>query len=432
MAVGRTFRVLAVPCALWVCWFMPVRRAAAGQQRRARRPRGIIPRFNTPRGRRRIGIAALAKRLAAGETTLAFNRDNGYLAAILQALGVPVESQAVVFSETSVQADLITAKNPRALFFDDTVAVGWVRGADTLELAAHDPQQGVVFYTLDQRQTAKPQLARQTSCLTCHLSQNTQNVPGMLTFTTQSIPQDKYSYASGFPTDHRTPIPERWGGWYVTGRTGGLHLGNTEVPQTLRPPTGAALRPRVLDSLKGVFDLRGFPTAHSDVVALMLLEHQATMTNLLTRVGWEARIAEYKPATGVSPATFDDAVRELVDYLLFVDEAPLPAGVGGTSGFAAAFSARGPRDGKGRSLRDLDLQSRLFRYPCSYLIYSPAFDALPAMAKTAVYGRLWSVLSGRVTGEPYTRLSPADRRAIVEILRATKPGLPPQFADTIK
>ena len=164
----------------------------------------------------------------------------------------------------------------------------------------------------------------------------------------------------------------------------------------------------------------------------MLLEHQATMINLLTRVGWEARIVDYKPATGVSPATLDDAVRELVDYLLFVDEAPLPAGVGGTSGFAAAFSARGPRDGKGRSLRELDLQSRLFRYPCSYLIYSPAFDALPAMAKTAVYGRLSSVLSGRVTGEPYTRLSPANRRAIVEILRATKPGLPPQFADTIK
>ena len=344
MAVGRTFRVLAVPCALWVCW---LRCRPSGPQRTARarcRPRGIIPRFNTPRGRRRIGIAALAKRLAAGETTLAFNRDNGYLTAILQALGIPVESQAVVFSETSVQADLITAKNPRALFFDDTVAVGWVRGADTLELAAHDPQQGVVFYTLDQRETAKPQLARQTSCLTCHLSQNTQNVPGMLTFTTQSIPQDKYSYASGFPTDHRTPIPERWGGWYVTGRTGGLHLGNTEVPQTLRPPTGAALRPRVLDSLKGVFDLRGFPTAHSDVVALMLLEHQATMINLLTRVGWEARIAEYKPAAGVSPATFDDAVRELVDYLLFVDEAPLPAGVARDVGVRGRLlGARAPR-----------------------------------------------------------------------------------------
>jgi hypothetical protein len=378
-------------------------------------------------------IAALAKRLAAGEATLGFNRGNGYLAAILETLAIPIESQVVVFSETSVQADLITAKNPRALFFDDGVAVGWVRGADTLELAAHDPQQGVVFYTLGQRQTAKPQITRATSCLTCHLSQNTQNVPGMLTFTTQLIPQDKYSYASGFQTDHRTPIPERWGGWFVTGQAGGLHLGNTEVPQTLRPPTGAALRPRALDSLKGVVELTGFPTPQSDVVALLMLEHQATAINLLTRVGWEARIAEYEPAIGGQrPEALAEAVRELVDYLLFVDEAPLPAGIRGTSGFAAAFTARGPRDGKGRSLRELDLQTRLLRYPCSYMVYSPAFDALPLKAKAGVYERMWSVLSGRVTGEPYTRLGPTDRRAIVEILRATKPGLPAFFTDTIK
>jgi hypothetical protein len=404
-------------------------------------------------------IAALAKRLAAGEAKLAFNPDNGYLAATLEVLAIPIESQVVVFSETSVQADLITSKNPRALFFDDGVAVGWVRGAGTLEMAAHDPQQGIVFYTLDQRQTAKPQLTRQTSCLTCHLSQNTQNVPGMLTFTTQSIPQDKYSYASGFQTDHRTPIPERWGGWFVTGQAGGLHLGNTEVPQSLRPPTGAALRPRVLDSLKGVVDLRGFPSAHSDVVALMMLEHQATMTNLLTRVGWEARIAEYKPTSarsstplgpgpstplGPGPSTslgpgpgqaadaLNDAVVDLVDYLLFVDGAPLPAGMRGSSGFATAFSARGPKDAKGRSLRDLDLQSRLLKYPCSYMVYSPAFEALPGNAKTAVYDRMWRVLSGQVAGEPYTRLSLADRRAIVEILKATKPSLPAFFTDTIK
>jgi hypothetical protein len=289
-----------------------------------------------------------------------------------------------------------------------------------------------MFYTLSQRQTAKPQLTRGTTCLTCHLSQNTQNVPGMLTFTTQLIPQDKYAYASGFQTDHRTPIPERWGGWFVTGQAGGLHLGNTEVPQTLRPPTGAALRPRVLDSLKGVVDLTGFPSPHSDVVALMMLEHQATMTNLITRAGWEARLAEYKPGAPLAQGAPDEAVREMVDYLLFVDEAPLPAGIRGASGFAAAFSARGPRDAKGRSFRELDLQTRLLRYPCSYMIYSPAFDALPAKAKAAVYERMWHVLSGRVTGEPYTRLSLADRRAIVEILRATKPGLPALFSDTIK
>jgi hypothetical protein len=258
----------------------------------------------------------------------------------------------------------------------------------------------------------------------------------MLTFTTQSIPQDKYSYASGFATDHRTPIADRWGGWFVTGRAGSVHFGNTEIPQSLRPPAGAALRPRVLDSLKDIVDLRGFPTEHSDVVALMTLEHQATMINLLTRVGWAARIAEYAgpgPSTPrPRPEALDEAVRELVDYMLFVDEAPLPAGTRGSSSFATAFAARGPRDAKGRSLRDFDLQGRMFRYPCSYMIYAPAFEALPARAKTAVYDRLSAVLSGRVTGEPYSRLSASDRRAIVEILRATKPGLPPSFADTIK
>jgi hypothetical protein len=434
VTVGRNAGVVAGIGLLMTAWASLPSGAASAQ----RAPVPVHPRDHpaiqyatrSPSDR----LAALAKRLAAGGEAKAFNPDNGYLAAMLGTLGIPLESQVVVFSETSVQAELITPKNPRALFFDDNVAVGWVRGADVLELAAHDPQQGVMFYTLDQRQTAAPRLQRQLSCLTCHLSQNTQDVPGMLTFTTQLIPQDKYTYASGFATDHRTPVPDRWGGWFVTGRVGGIHFGNTEVPQSLRPSGGAALRPRVLDSLKGVLDLRGFPTEHSDVVALMTLEHQATMINLLTRAGWAARIAGYTgpSASPPRPEALDEAIRELVDYMLFVDEAPLPAGTKGSSNFAVTFAARGPRDAKGRSLRDFDLQSRMFRYPCSYMVYSPAFDALPARAKTAVYDRMSAVLSGRVSGEPYTRLSPADRRAIAEILRATKPGLPTSFADTIK
>ena len=435
MTVGRRFGVIAAMGLMVAA--LPTLKGSAYMQRSTapvhqRDHPAIQYATRTPSDR----LTALAKRLAAGESKLAFNADNGYLAAMLGALSIPLESQILVFSETSVQAELITPKNPRALFFDDSVAVGWVRGADTLELAAHDAQQGVIFFTLNQHQASAPRLERQLSCLTCHLSQNTQDVPGMLTFTTQSIPQDKYSYASGFATDHRTPIADRWGGWFVTGRAGDIHFGNAEIPQSLRPPAGAALRPRVLDSMKGVVDLRGFPTEHSDVVALMTLEHQATMINLLTRAGWAARIAEYAaPGTSAPrprPEALDEAVRELVDYMLFVDEAPLPAGTRGSSTFAATFAARGPRDAKGRSLREFDLQSRMFRYPCSYMVYSPAFDALPAKAKTAVYDRMSAVLSGRVGGEPYTRLSAADRRAIVDILKATKPGLPSSFGDTIK
>ena len=134
--------------------------------------------------------------------------------------------------------------------------------------------------------------------------------------------------------------------------------------------------------------------------------------------------ASTRPLTASALAS---TAAELVDSLLFIDEVPLPVKVQGSSGFAEVFSAQGPRDTKGRSLRDLDLSRRLLKYPCSYLIYSPAFDALPARAKTAVYERLWTVLSGKDPDAAYKKLSPADRQAIIEILRETKAGLPDTF-----
>jgi hypothetical protein len=120
----------------------------------------------------------------------------------------------------------------------------------------------------------------------------------------------------------------------------------------------------------------------------------------------------------------DDVAKEVVDYLLFVDEAPLPAPVRGATTFATRFSTEGPRDRQGRSLRQLDLQRRLFTYPCSYLIYSQQFEQLPTLAKTAIYQRLWDVLSGKDRDARYARLTVADRAAIVDILRDTKPDLP--------
>ena len=150
------------------------------------------------------------------------------------------------------------------------------------------------------------------------------------------------------------------------------------------------------------------------------------MTNLITRTGWEARLAAASPSQDAS-ARVTEAARDLVDYLLFVDEAPLTGPVKGGSGFAESFGARGPRDGQGRSLRDFDLRRRLFKYPCSYMIYTPAFDALPPAAKNAVYTRLWEVLSGRETQPRYRSLTPQDRQAIVSILRETKRDLPTYF-----
>jgi hypothetical protein len=186
-------------------------------------------------------------------------------------------------------------------------------------------------------------------------------------------------------------------------------------------------------------------TPHSDIVALMVLEHQTGMLNRLARAALETRMALYyqrdiNKALG-RPADYpSDSARSrirnvgdrVVEYLLFGDEARLTDRIEGTSPFASEFSARGPRDPKGRSLRDLDLETRLFRYPCSYLIYSRAFDSLPAAAKDYVYQRLWDILDGRGTGKNDPSLAPEDRAAILEILRETKPDLPDYWKGVVR
>lgn len=379
-------------------------------------------------------VVDLNRRVREGAVELTFDERSGYLRSVLQALDVPVESQVTVFSPTSNRAPLISSSNPRAIFFRDDVAVAWVRGSDELELAAHDRRQGAVFYTLPQTPARTPRFARDDRCLACHLTWDTLGVPGLQVLSTFPLTSDPNAYATGFTSDHRARVEDRWGGWYVTGRHAPFaHMGNVEVTDVDDPQATIGVPRPELPSLEGLFDLDGYLAPHSDVAALMVLEHQAHMTNLITQVGWEARRILHRAAAGGAPAgdgaaeRLQESVTYLVDYLLFVDEAPLARPVRGSAGFAEVFAARGPHDRRGRSLRDLDLQRRLLRHPCSYMIYTRAFDALPEPAKAAVYRRMWDVLSGRATDGPYDRLSPADREAVVEILIDTKPGLPDYF-----
>jgi hypothetical protein len=385
-------------------------------------------------------VSRLNRKIETGEVRIARAGTSGYLRSVLQALDVPVESQTVVFSLTSSQADLITPRNPRAVFFGDSVAVGWVRGGAVLEVAAQDAQQGMIFYSLDQ-QNDTPRFKRNDECLACHLSWDTLAVPGLMVFSTLPLPDDKNAYAIGFASNHAIPLEQRWGGWYVTGHPGSVrHQGNVFSADAKAQRQSSGTGPgRDLMSLEGQFDLDGFPGRYSDVVALMVLEHQAHMTNLLTRIAWESRLASFEERASSPPAPRNpkgradgatrvrDGVRDLVDYLLFVDEAPLSGRIEGSSGFAEKFSAQGPRDHRGRSLRQLDLEHGLMHYPCSYMIYTSAFEALPAPVKDATYQRMWQVLSGQEKQPRYARLSLANRQAIVEILRDTKKDLPSYF-----
>jgi hypothetical protein len=189
--------------------------------------------------------------------------------------------------------------------------------------------------------------------------------------------------------------------------------------------------------LKGRIDTGNYLAPSSDIAALMVLEHQTRMTNLITRVGWETRMALSdqkalnqalkEPEDQIGDGArrrIDNAAEALLKYMLFSDEALLDAPVKGGASFAKEFEGHGPRDRRNRSLRDLDLTRRMFRYPCSFLIYSDQFDTLPPIVRDRIYRRLWEVLTG-VDQTPLSgRLTAEDRKAVFEILQETKRGLP--------
>lgn len=385
-------------------------------------------------------ISRLQQKLDAGETKLQFDRQGGYLASLLQELQVPVSSQMLVFSKTSLQRHRITPETPRAIYFNDDVYVGMCQDGDVLEVSAVDPELGMIFYTLDQQSAQPPKFTRQTdSCLLCHGSTQAQGIPGNLVRSVYPDPSGFPILSSGsFRIDQTSPIEKRWGGWYVTGEHGAhKHLGNLIVRGKQQPEdidNSAGLN---VTDLTSRLELTPYLSAHSDIVALMVLEHQAMAHNLIIQANFSTRQALHyeallnrelqEPATVRRASTLSrirSVADPLVKYLLFSGEAQLQSPIKGTSGYTEQFVKSGPRDAQGRSLRDFDLRTRLFKYPCSYLIYSPAFDALPADVRDYVLQRLWNILEGKETSSDFAHLTAADRLAIKQILQATKPNLP--------
>jgi len=372
-------------------------------------------------------VARLQQKIDSGAVKLDFDPKWGYLPSLLKHFGINTDSQMLVFSKTSFQGPKISPKKPRALYFNDDVAVGFVPEGDLMEFIAFDAKQGVNFYTLDREKTDKPSFVRRTDeCISCHLIPGTLNVPGLLATSVIPGPDGSPRFAAAAViVDSRTPLDQRWGGWYVTGTAGGLQdRGNAIAPNPDQPDALDLRGTQNLTSLTGRLDTSTYPAPTSDLVAVMTLEHQTRMTNLLTRVGWETRIAMADGKLQQFHDRLDFLTTEIVAYMLFADEAQMHDPMAGVSTFTETFPERGPRDRQGRSLRDFDLKTRLFRYSLSYMIYDAAFDALPDPAKNEIYRKLFDVLTGKDTSERYARLSAQDRRAILEILRDTKLGLP--------
>jgi hypothetical protein len=385
-------------------------------------------------------VSKLQASLDAGEASLTYDPELGYLKSLLDLLGVPEESQVLVFSKTSLQIRRINPSTPRAIYFNDDVYIGTVQHGALLEISSADPKLGTVFYTLAQKPTEKPAFVReQHDCLGCHATNMTRGFPGHVVRSVFPAKDGQPIFKAGsLVTDHSTPLEKRWGGWYVTGTHGdSRHRGNQIAEETEHDAKIDADAGANQVALPSRVDTTKYLTPHSDIVAMLVLEHQTRLHNLLTQASFETRMALHRQAIsdrifGRDPSMPSESTQrivkrvsdQLVDYMIFADEIEFGDPVHGDSGFTEAFEARGPHDGKGRTLRKLDLDGRLFEYPLSFLVYSPQFDGLPDLVKEQVYQRLWNIFTGAEETPDLLHLTNAKCRAVREILIDTKPGLP--------
>jgi hypothetical protein len=373
-------------------------------------------------------VAQLKQRVASGQVKLQFEPKQGYLQSLLKELAIDPNSQVLVFSKTSLQTDFISPKTPRALYFNDEVYVGWIPGAPLIEIMSVDPKRGALFYTIENDAKSKLAFSSEGSdCFRCHGGRGFGSPAALFGRSVQTAPSG-YSrvFANTFNMTPSTPIRNRWGGWYVSGTHGTLrHMGNelsqgTDEKHSINTERGANVT-----NLSRYFDVKPYLTPHSDIAALMVFEQQMEVQNLITRANQDAllilRGTSPEKASKEAVANIESYSEGLVAGLLCSDEVKLPNPVKGTTAFAKTYSESGPKDSKGRSLYQLDLTTRILRYPCSPLIYSPSFDALQTPVKNFVYRRLGEILTGKDKSGDFAHLSALDRKNVLEILTETKP-----------
>lgn len=391
-------------------------------------------------------ITLLQARLASGELKLA-GSDREIMQALLHELKIPIESQVVVFSKTSLQRQHIRPGHPRALYFSDDCYVGWLPSG-LIEVTAIDPVLGPVFYAVDParvRTNTIRSFVRDNDCLRCHGGVFVRDIPGLFvrSLFTDKNGEPLLQYGSEV-VDFRTPFANRWGGWYVTGKHGtALHRGNVFTRAQAGEPEVDLKRGANLTDLAPFFDTATYLTNSSDIVALLVLEHQTAMQNTLTRASLDCRrMLDYQknlqrelkePVTDELvydsvKSVFDGTARAIVDDLLFQGEAALPAGLAGSPAFQQAFQQNARRTPAGQSLKDFSLKGHLFENRCSYFIYSDSFLQLPLLLRQRVYDHLARILQPDNTEPRYAYLTGDERKRIREILRATHKELAAVFA----
>ena len=350
---------------------------------------------------------------------------SGFLNDFLDTFNIPRESQVLVYSKTSFQSSKIRPESPRAIYFNKDIYVGWVPGGDFLEVIASSPTTGNNFYSIS-GSGSRPELVKETHrCLRCHGGSFTRDIPAPLVRSVFPDFEGQPIFKAGTAViDQTTPIEDRWGGWFVTG-TDMVHRGNLIFKETERgADTGEKF------DLSKVLENR-YPGEGSDIVALMILEHQSELHRLLAHLSLQTQTALYnqkkfdellgrtEPLSDSTKRQIKSVGDKLLKYMFFVDEADLPAIDLRQSPYARYFDGNGPKDSRGRSLYDLKMNGTMFHYPFSYMVYSDAFQSLPKEAMDYLAGEIRLILDPDQVYEGFEHLSRSDKAAIKQILIET-------------
>lgn len=383
-------------------------------------------------------VTLLMKRVQQGEVQIKEPNGKPLVERLLRELGLDRDTQVLVFSRTSLQRREVSYSNPRALYFNESVYLGWMPDG-RIEIASFDPELGPIFYfqrELDDK--SSPLLERTRSCLGCHAGDATNFLPGSLG---RSVYPDQSGRSLRSIDDyrrsgHHIPLHDRYGGWFVSGNHGSMrHMGNAIASRKGGKITIDREQYANIEKLDRFFSTDAYPAPGSDIAALLVFDHQVTMHHRLVEAAYRARQSLFdskldpgetdvsKLNEGRSIDEFIEGRDKVVDYLLFREETPIPE-VSCDPGFRRAFNANRITDSRNRSLKDLQLKGRIFENRCSYMIYSPTFEQFPPMLKGAIYERIHEILTAPGPIEGFEYLGKAEKRRILEILHETKDDLP--------
>lgn len=364
-------------------------------------------------------IENLRNRLDSKESKLVYESRHGFLKSLLKELNISETSQVLVFSKSSLQTHHIGPKNPRAIFFNDTTFVGYLHGTiGMIEIAIADKNRGMSFYTLDQSKNEIPEIQLQINqCMTCHGGTRSLGVPGLIVRSVFTDEEGRVLFSAGGNLgENSNPLEKRWGGWYVTGRSGiQQHLGNFVLKDKKRPSKIDNFMGINLTQLDSFFASGEYPQPTSDIVALMVMEHQLNVLNYITRLVFESKIATVTKDF----SHIDNAVENLVKQLLFSSELPLKNPIEGGEAFKMHFENFTSNNNFSKSLRILDLKKRIFKHPISFMICSDAYKGLPADVREKVQKKILMITSSDETIEGYEHLDVSNKKFIREILSST-------------